>query len=137
MKKFFEFLQKWAVLICIFFGVTPNMPSYLQHAAGGDIAAYATWLTLGMSMVLLSLCLWWLFSASWFVKRPASMSALLFASVLGLMISVSALLAMYGIVSPDLYLLWRDTPAHVLQTVMVTLLFCGVFGISPFGRDPK
>lgn len=132
MKALYSFIQERALLICIFFGVSPDMPSFMQHYVGYEEAIYATWALLAASVALFALCFWWL-KASWILPKPANMMAATFASVLGLMISISALLGMYGF-GTGLYLLWRELPAHIVQGLMIVALLLQVLEISPFAK---
>jgi apolipoprotein N-acyltransferase len=117
MKPIYHELQHFAFELCILFGISPYMPSFLQKNFDGETAAMYSWGLFLISTTIFLLCLWWM-KADWDVEKPGYMIALSFGSALGAMIGFSALIGLYGH-STRFYLLWRDTPALVLGVAMI------------------
>jgi len=119
MKSLYETLQRFAFEIAIFFGISPYMPTWLQRAYKEDysISVMYCWGLLAISTFIFTLCFWWL-KDSWVVHSPIKMTMTTFGSVLGLLISSTALLGIYGY-GTGMYLVVRDIPATVLIAMII------------------
>jgi hypothetical protein len=75
------------------------------------------------SVVIFAFTLWWL-TSDWHSSKPARMGMLYFAAVLGLIISIAALTALYGVLPSEIYFFWREWPAAILTCLVVA--FAGI-----------
>ena len=108
-------------------------PPWIQRNYGSEAAITYCFVILSASIVTFSFTFWWV-KASWWSLKPARMAMLCFASVLGLMISMSALTGIYGILPTGIYLLWRDWPATILTGIVMVFAFIDLAFFSKSGK---
>lgn len=129
MKPVYNFLQDYAAFVCLFFGIVP----YLSFTIIKDGSTFGNmWIIFIASAIVFALCLWWL-SSKWILKKPANMTAVTFASVLGVMISFSALIGMYSD-NYEFYILCMGTPTGILQVLMIVALILELLRFNPFKK---
>lgn len=138
MKALFDLMQKWTLEIVVLFALSPRLPVIFQKTMGteNDDAAYATWAMLVVSTLVFGLVVWWICSG-WFTQRPWRLSALVFASAIGVMTSASALLGMYAVIGPDLYLTLRGLPSLIFAGAALALWFIDWQDTKKFGENNR
>ncbi len=122
MKKFHEILLNHAYALIFILCSSPHAPPWVQKNYGNEVAVSYCLVILIMSFVIFGFITWW-FMSTWLSPRPARMAMIYFSSVLGLIISIPALLAIYGIISPNIYFWWREIPTYIL------FLLVGIFAV--------
>lgn len=113
MKRFYDILMNHAYALVVLLCTTPYAPSWIQKRYGSEWSLTYCFVILVISIVIFVFSYWWA-KSDWLSDRPARMSALFFASLLGLIISLAAIFAIYGVWTIDIYLWWRNIPAMVL-----------------------
>ena len=121
IKTIYVQLQRFTFELCILFGICPYMPAFFQNKFGGDVAVMYTWILAITGILVFIPCFLWAQGKyhTPYVDKPGYMMALTFASLLAILIGVSALLALYGVTSTFFYLLWREVPSTIITAIMI------------------
>ena len=122
MKSFYEGLLNHAYALTLVLCLTPYAPSLIQRNYGNEKAVIYCLIILAVSLMVFGFTYWWV-KAGWPSLRPARMAMLCLASLLGLMISISAITGIYRILPTRLYLFWREMPAAVLVGMVMVSAF--------------
>lgn len=122
LKKFYEGLLNHAYALVVVLCGSVYAPPWVQNNYGNEIAVIFCFAILVTSIIIFAFTFWWV-KSSWLSFQPARMAMLCFSSVLGMMISISALTGIYGILPTSIYMLWRDLPATILSGLVLVFAF--------------
>jgi hypothetical protein len=96
-KSGFEPIQSFPVvfLLCVFFGISPILPGYLQKEVGPGVAIMYLLILSVVSLAVITICAKWMRHRKDTDKR-GYMAALFFGSILGMLAGVIGLIGIHG-----------------------------------------
>lgn len=111
-KSIHTLITTWVYVFVVAFLGFPGLVIMVQQGYGTEIAVYYTYMTLPLSICVLTMTLW-LCLASWQSNKPLRMMILALSSLFCLIVGLSAVAAFHGALSSDLFNALRGLPLLV------------------------
>lgn len=98
MKSFISFLQQFAIVMALFFGISPRLVNIIATDYGMPYVLWYCWILALLGTPIFLVLIWYL-KSSWNVKHRGYLIASGFAGLVGVLVGWSSLAFLYGILN--------------------------------------